>query len=51
MPALFPASLQVREAISMLDLDVMVYPCPKEGTTWRPKVRTSCTLHALLTQG
>lgn len=28
---------QVREAISILDLDVLVYPCPKDGTTWRPK--------------
>ncbi|KXZ52189.1 hypothetical protein GPECTOR_10g819 [Gonium pectorale] len=28
---------QVREAICALDLDVMVYPCPKDGATWRPK--------------
>lgn len=28
---------QVREAMSTLDLDVEVYPCPKDGTTWRPK--------------
>jgi hypothetical protein len=27
----------VREAISVLDLDVRVYPCPKGGPTWRPK--------------
>ena len=28
---------QVREAISILDLDVAVFPCPKGGVTWRPK--------------
>ncbi len=28
---------QVREAVSVLDLDVMVYPCPKDGPTWRAK--------------
>lgn len=32
-----PFCKKVREAICILDLDVMVYPCPKEGTTWRPK--------------
>ncbi len=33
-----PASRpQVREAVSVLDLDVLVYPCPKDGPTWRPK--------------
>lgn len=31
------ANCQVREAISILDLDVMVYPTPKGGVTWRPK--------------
>jgi hypothetical protein len=30
LPAL-PRASQVREAISILDLDVMVYPCPKVG--------------------
>jgi len=29
--------LQVREAVSILDLDVVFYPCPKDGKTWRPK--------------
>lgn len=28
---------KVREAISILDLDVTVYPCPKGGQVWRPK--------------
>ena len=32
-------SLQVREATTLLDLDVLFYPCPKGGPTWRPKVR------------
>lgn len=32
-----PFCRKVREAISVLDLDVMVYPCPKGGVTWRPK--------------
>lgn len=30
--------LQVREAISVLDLDVDVRPCPKGGSVWRNKV-------------
>ena len=29
---------QVREACSILDLDVLFYPCPKDGPNWRPKV-------------
>ncbi|GLC45000.1 hypothetical protein PLESTB_001745000 [Pleodorina starrii] len=32
-----PFCKKVREAICTLDLDVMVYPCPKDGVTWRPK--------------
>lgn len=32
-----PFCYKVREAISILDLDVLVYPCPKAGPTWRPK--------------
>ncbi|KAF6262882.1 hypothetical protein COO60DRAFT_1493172 [Scenedesmus sp. NREL 46B-D3] len=28
---------QVREAISILDLDVTVYPTPRNGKVWRPK--------------
>ncbi|KAL6759407.1 hypothetical protein V8C86DRAFT_2574813 [Haematococcus lacustris] len=32
-----PFCKKVREAISMLDLDVMMYPCPKDGDVWRPK--------------
>jgi hypothetical protein len=31
------AAGQVREAISILDLDVTVYPTPKGGKVWRPK--------------
>ncbi len=27
----------MREAITLLDLDVMIYPCPKGGPTYRPK--------------
>lgn len=30
--------LQVREACTLLDIDVKFYPCPKGGPTWRPKV-------------
>jgi hypothetical protein len=29
---------QVREAVSVLDLDVDVRPCPKGGSVWRNKV-------------
>ncbi|PNW81816.1 hypothetical protein CHLRE_06g261500v5 [Chlamydomonas reinhardtii] len=32
-----PFCKKVREAICTLDLDVMVYPCPKDGPTWREK--------------
>src|SRR5258705_9439492 len=28
-----------REALSILDLEVIVYPCPKGGPTWRPRMR------------
>ena len=31
--------LQVREALTLLDLDVLIYPCPKGGTTFRPRAR------------
>ena len=27
---------KVREALSILDLDVVVYPCPRNGTRFRP---------------
>ena len=27
----------MREAVSILDLDVTFYPCPQGGPTWRPK--------------
>ncbi|AQK51634.1 hypothetical protein Zm00014a_010309 [Zea mays] len=30
--------LQVREMVSVLDLDVLFYPCPRKGPTFRPKV-------------
>jgi len=29
---------QVREMVSVLDLDVLFYPCPQKGPTFRPKV-------------
>jgi glutathione S-transferase len=32
-----PFCRKVREAITLLDLDVMIYPCPKGGPTYRPK--------------
>jgi hypothetical protein len=28
---------QVREALTLLDLDVLIYPCPKGGPTYRPQ--------------
>ena len=31
-----PFTRKVREALSMLDLDVMVYPCPENGARYRP---------------
>jgi len=34
-----PFCRKVREALSMLDLDVLVYPCPKRGTRFRPELR------------
>ena len=33
-----PFCRKVREAVSMLDLDVIVYPCPRGGTRYRDKV-------------
>jgi glutathione S-transferase len=33
-----PFCRKVREALTMLDLEVMVYPCPKNGKRFRPKV-------------
>eukprot|EP00741_Cyanophora_paradoxa_P023727 tig00021616_g22918.t1 len=32
-----PFCRKVREAVSILDIDVIVYPCPKDGTKWRPE--------------
>ena len=32
-----PRLLQVREAVSLLDLDVLVKPCPRDSATWRPQ--------------
>ncbi|GAB4816927.1 hypothetical protein N2152v2_003973 [Parachlorella kessleri] len=32
-----PFCRKVREAVCILDLDVLFYPCPKKGPTWRPK--------------
>ncbi|DBB00245.1 TPA: hypothetical protein ACH3X1_014074 [Trebouxia sp. C0004] len=34
-----PFCRKVREAVSILDLDVMFYPCPAGGPTWREKVK------------
>lgn len=34
-----PFCRKVREALTALDLDVMVYPCPKDGKRFRPKVK------------
>ena len=34
-----PFCRKVREALTMLDLEVMVYPCPKDGKRFRPKVK------------
>ena len=31
-------NFQVREMVSVLDLDVLFYPCPQKGPTFRPKV-------------
>jgi glutathione S-transferase len=32
-----PFCRRVREALSKFDLDAMVYPCPRDGTRFRPK--------------
>jgi len=33
-----PFCRKVREALSILDLEAMIYPCPKGGTRYRPNV-------------
>ncbi|XP_073099206.1 uncharacterized protein [Elaeis guineensis] len=33
-----PYCRKVREIVSILDLDVLFYPCPRSGPTFRPKV-------------
>ncbi|XP_031473347.1 uncharacterized protein LOC116245887 isoform X2 [Nymphaea colorata] len=33
-----PFCRKVREIVSVLDLDVLYYPCPRNGPTYRPKV-------------
>ncbi|XP_012072967.1 uncharacterized protein LOC105634688 [Jatropha curcas] len=33
-----PFCRKVREIVSVLDIDVLFYPCPKNGPTFRPKV-------------
>ena len=33
------AAWQVREAVCILDLDVLFYPTPARGPTWRPKAK------------
>ncbi|CAM9962856.1 unnamed protein product, partial [Choristocarpus tenellus] len=32
-----PFCRKVREAVNLLDLDVVFYPCPRDGPTFRPK--------------
>lgn len=32
-----PFCKKVREAVSILDLEINVYPCPRDSTTWRPE--------------
>lgn len=34
-----PFCRKVREAMTLLDLEVMIYPCPKGGTRFRPEVK------------
>jgi glutathione S-transferase len=34
-----PYCRKVREALSMLDLEAMIYPCPKGGPRFRPEVK------------
>src|SRR2546427_739474 len=34
-----PFCRKAREALSVLDLDAMIYPCPKGGTRFRPEIR------------
>jgi len=34
-----PYCRKVREALSILDLEALIYPCPKGGPTYRPQVR------------
>lgn len=34
-----PFCRKVREALSILDLGAVIYPCPKGGPTYRPRVR------------
>jgi glutathione S-transferase len=34
-----PFCRKVREALSILDLEAIIYPCPKGGPTYRPRVR------------
>jgi hypothetical protein len=34
-----PYCRKVREALSALDLDVLVYPCPRGGTRFRSRVK------------
>ena len=39
---------QVREACTLLDIDVKFYPCPKGGPTWRPKVQCDMMQHSVM---
>lgn len=34
-----PYCRRLREALSIFDLDAMIYPCPRGGTRFRPKVK------------
>lgn len=36
-----PFCRRVREVLTLLNLDVEIYPCPKNGTRFRPEVKTA----------
>jgi predicted membrane protein len=38
----------VREAVHILDLDVLFYPCPKGGATYRPRVTISMMMMMMI---
>lgn len=42
-----PGCRKVREALSILDLDAVIYPCPKDGPGWKDKDVDSNALNGL----